>query len=733
MVAADPGPPPSFTSAHQPPVRRPFAAVKPFVEIDVLFRTDCFPPVLQPTCEANPEFTKFSDASDDSRFGALRMTLFEQEWRAISEIIEACIARENEAAVLSISNFVESISFEPDGHAKRTLVDVPAALVLGGMNSADNSQVFKTLLNHLRSTTETFVAQLNPLVCNDIASMIKAMVRQLTSQGEPDAAAGTDESETEAVNEKRLPKRAGDMKYLRQWFDGVSTTSARLVVLLHDFEQIPSSVFDDFVRICSANRSHVPLVLLLGLSTSFELFHQAVSRRTLSLLQCRKFSLSTSSQCVEAIINELLLTRKLGVKLSHSTFHLLFDEGFQKSHRSLAPLIAGFEYATLAHFYRNPLSIFATFGSSENDLREIRSILDEFPIMFEWLRSSPSFRQHIDNLILSGHLTAAKDLLTEDDALMDLLFSSIHDCQHQSAVNNGIFRITQATLAFFKRPPLAASRMYTCAVRHENLTTYGFMDDISKQIRTGRNPRKLLRLLLVWVELLKEIAVDDTAGVLTDLGKLVSRVQESLEKDQFSESESDEDQLMFRNQSQASPVLRVRKERTTRVAQLLKPITLTGLDGWSFEAEQIFRRLLDTKFRQLHKLPFCEIYQFGDWKHLKRSFMPQPRAVVKIALQSPKLYLGCSRCGADPRTSDCESEDISLVYCLHLECGHLINLYDLLTSFSLIVKSRSPNTPDVEIQARFVKAVAELEFLGFVKQTSRKTDHLQRLTWSSIL
>lgn len=32
-------------------------------------------------------------------------------------------------------------------------------------------------------------------------------------------------------------------------------------------------------------------------------------------------------------------------------------------------------------------------------------------------------------------------------------------------------------------------------------------------------------------------------------------------------------------------------------------------------------------------------------------------------------------------------------------------------------------------RARFVLAVSELQFLGFIKPTKRKTDHVARLTW----
>jgi len=36
-----------------------------------------------------------------------------------------------------------------------------------------------------------------------------------------------------------------------------------------------------------------------------------------------------------------------------------------------------------------------------------------------------------------------------------------------------------------------------------------------------------------------------------------------------------------------------------------------------------------------------------------------------------------------------------------------------------------------QLHARFIQAVSELQFLGFIKSTRQKTDHVQRLTWGA--
>ncbi|KAF9174645.1 Origin recognition complex subunit 3 [Mortierella sp. AD011] len=120
--------------------------------------------------------------------------------------------------------------------------------------------------------------------------------------------------------------------------------------------------------------------------------------------------------------------------------------------------------------------------------------------------------------------------------------------------------------------------------------------------------------------------------------------------------------------------------------------------------------------------------------------------------------------------------DVCILYKLYVECGRLINMYDWFTAFGMILervvgvegdddndgnvdeganslgraKKRAKVQPkkaakkkseesvkkegldQKEVQARFISGVAELQFMGFIKPTNRKTDHVQRLTWGSI-
>lgn len=139
--------------------------------------------------------------------------------------------------------------------------------------------------------------------------------------------------------------------------------------------------------------------------------------------------------------------------------------------------------------------------------------------------------------------------------------------------------------------------------------------------------------------------------------------------------------------------------------------------------------------------PLVELFVFADHLTVKRHIMGVPRASIHQALNNPAHYLQCECCEIENDEAKLlpTMPDVSIIYKLHLECGKMINMFDWLQSFKIVVDEREAmedddeeeddGTVDPKIQARFTRAVAELQFLGFIKPTKKKTDHVQRLTW----
>uniref|UniRef100_A0A3Q2YE56 Origin recognition complex subunit 3 n=1 Tax=Hippocampus comes TaxID=109280 RepID=A0A3Q2YE56_HIPCM len=131
-----------------------------------------------------------------------------------------------------------------------------------------------------------------------------------------------------------------------------------------------------------------------------------------------------------------------------------------------------------------------------------------------------------------------------------------------------------------------------------------------------------------------------------------------------------------------------------------------------------------------------EVCYYSSSSSVRRHLNATPRTSIQAALSSPYYYLPNESLQTDDGSVSNAAPDICIVHKLHLECGRLINLYDWMQAYSTVVSAAEGNDPDSDnfgkvddVKARFIRAVSELEFLGFIKSTKQKTDHVARLTW----
>lgn len=116
-----------------------------------------------------------------------------------------------------------------------------------------------------------------------------------------------------------------------------------------------------------------------------------------------------------------------------------------------------------------------------------------------------------------------------------------------------------------------------------------------------------------------------------------------------------------------------------------------------------------------------------------------PRLAVQTALRNPNVYLK----SYPQLDSNSEKYDVSLLpdlciaYKLYMENSRYINLFDWLNCWiSLVTNGAEQYAPDSKnklqvdpkFQARFGRCVSELQYLGFIRPSKRKTDHVEKLT-----
>ncbi|XP_045861774.1 origin recognition complex subunit 3 isoform X4 [Meles meles] len=135
--------------------------------------------------------------------------------------------------------------------------------------------------------------------------------------------------------------------------------------------------------------------------------------------------------------------------------------------------------------------------------------------------------------------------------------------------------------------------------------------------------------------------------------------------------------------------------------------------------------------------PLHEVVYFSAAHTLREHLNAAPRIALHTALNNPYYYLKNEALKSEEGCIPNVAPDICIAYKLHLECSRLINLVDWSEAFATVVTAAEKMDASSEnseerneiIHARFIRAVSELELLGFIKPTKQKTDHVARLTW----
>ena len=115
-------------------------------------------------------------------------------------------------------------------------------------------------------------------------------------------------------------------------------------------------------------------------------------------------------------------------------------------------------------------------------------------------------------------------------------------------------------------------------------------------------------------------------------------------------------------------------------------------------------------------------------------FHPRPRFAIERALLRPHDYLGHGCCEETDDSISARQPAIAILYKLYLECGNQINAADLLSAFWTVTNVRGGEEEEgkEEALALFERALGELKYLGMVKHSRKKVDHLARLTWQGL-
>ncbi|XP_005096627.1 origin recognition complex subunit 3 [Aplysia californica] len=739
-------------------------------------------------CKRVNEDDYVCDSKDRGR--KARMTLYREIWEDLHTQIEILRSDLNCQIFDDLIAFVSGCHRHRDSPGDRSaqlLGEIPAAVLVTGVNTPDHDVMFANLESMLKSQVSPLVARVGAQDNCRISALLSDIVAQLmnvtlTSEeredDEHDAGDLLPGEKSTAVSSSPIKlkvapvrKRALNLTTLVKWYkkkfgagspcksrsapcsprkrlkleetgeanaeqlkattNGSGVDKKPLVIIVfEDVENVNPAVFQDFISLCCSYLPSLPIVLILGIATAVTAIHQILPSAITSLLCMERFQAPPASRYLSHLMDKIVMVPDVAVKLGPKVFHFLLDT-FLYHDFSILNFITAFQFCMSEHFLSNPLSVLCCGGEevdyvtsqlSQAQLEDLRK-LASFKSFVESCPPNVQSKLWSDNAVTRKYLSSALTELHQHHANLFPALRFLH-CLSSALPKHPLGKQFRELYSLCLTTDVCESDSYKQAVTFLRLMS---LDDLSKALAAACQ------------------ALEEPSQSNEHLRPLFEEVERFVYRlGHLDEEEEQEEEKDMQQDANGVPLERILPQRT-KLHELKEKLQSMSSKRRKSPYEKLREEILESLQSHLRRLITCpltlplhEALYFNDLAAVKEQLKAAPRCSTQRALTLPGRYLNCACCHGNEHSILPSMPDICIVYKLHLECGTLVNLYDWLQAFVTIITAagdkggkskKKPQKPSTELRARFIRAVSELQFLGFIKSTRRKTDHVTRLTW----
>ncbi|KAM4866125.1 origin recognition complex subunit 3 isoform 2-T2 [Thomomys bottae] len=683
-----------------------------------------------------PEKDYFSKGKNESEDSKLRFETYHLLWQQMKSETEQLQEELNKNLFDSLIQFLQKshsgFHNSNDWSCQIKLKEIPTAALILGVNVTDHDLIFRSLTEAIQNNVTPHVVALKAKDCPDIKHFLQKFVTQLTE------CCGNVKAKEEESVEVTQRKTNCSMDSLTAWYKAVTKTGPKMpskkritssqwqsppvVLILKDMESFSTKVLQDFIIISSQHLHEFPLILIFGIATSPIIIHRLLPHAVSSLLCIELFQSLSCKEHLTTILDKLLLTTQFPFKINEKVLQVLTNI-FLYHDFSIQNFIKGLQLSLLEHFYSQPLSVLCC------NLLEAKKRINFLSFnQCEHIRRLPSFRRYVEKQASEKQvalLTNERILKVETQSLLENL--------HVYHVNYFlVLRCLHNFTSSLPKYPLGRQiRELYCACLEKSIWD---SEDYGSALQ-------LLRMLAKdeLMTILKKCVKVFNASSEKQLGGTAKKIEEFLAEFQnLDEAKEEEDA----SGSQSKGLQKTDLYHLQKSLLEMKELRRTSKKQTKFEIlrEKVVN-FIDSLVREYllppETQPLHEVVYFSSAHSLREHLNAAPRITLHTALNNPYYYLKNEALKSEEGCIPNIAPDICIAYKLHLECSRLINLVDWSEAFATVVTaaeqmdgnaSTSEERNEI-IHARFVRAVSELELLGFIKPTKQKTDHVARLTW----
>ncbi|XP_008974718.1 origin recognition complex subunit 3 isoform X2 [Pan paniscus] len=679
-------------------------------------------------------FNKGKNEPEDSK---LRFETYQLIWQQMKSENERLQEELNKNL---FGNLIEFLQKSHSGFQKNSrdlggqikLREIPTAALVLGVNVTDHDLTFRSLTEALQNNVTPYVVSLQAKDCPDMKHFLQKLISQLM-----DCCVDIKSKEEESVHVTQR-KTHYSMDSLSSWYMTVTqktdpkmlskkrTTSSQwqsppVVVILKDMESFATKVLQDFIIISSQHLHEFPLILIFGIATSPIIIHRLLPHAVSSLLCIELFQSLSCKEHLTTVLDKLLLTTQFPFKINEKVLQVLTNI-FLYHDFSVQNFIKGLQLSLLEHFYSQPLSVLCC--NLPEAKRRINFLSNN---QCENIRRLPSFRRYVEKQASEKQVA----LLTNERYLKEetqLLLENLH-VYHMNYFL--VLRCLHKFTSSLPKYPLGRQiRELYCTCLEKNIWDSEEYASVLQLLRMLAKD-ELMTILEKCFKVFKSYCENH-------LGSTAKRIEEFLAQFQsLDETEEEEDASgsqpkglqktdLYHLQKSLLEMKELRRSKKQTKFEVLRENVVNFIDCLVREY------LLPPETQPLH-----EVVYFSAAHALREHLNAAPRIALHTALNNPYYYLKNEALKSEEGCIPNIAPDICIAYKLHLECSRLINLVDWSEAFATVVtaaEKMDANSATSEemneiIHARFIRAVSELELLGFIKPTKQKTDHVARLTW----
>ncbi|KAF8128563.1 origin recognition complex subunit 3 N-terminus-domain-containing protein [Boletus edulis] len=670
--------------------------------LDDEHQTSIYIPFKEPDTDDIESYTLFPD-KDLLNGYELRLAAYKRAWSKCLERVQELIHALHAPIVDRVAELVNMAYTDTLPGLPYAELPVISVTVFG-----TSSSVFHEFSARLESEGQDglfddngthIVTHLHPQDCSNLTSAMKTLIAGFINK--------TDEEL--GIGGLQAPSAHLTSTYFRY---GSDSNTTRLVVVLHDFERFEPLVMQDLFEISSLAIPRLPLVFILSLTSppTPSYIHATYPRSTLARLQVRSCSFSTS----QAVLYDILLKTFFDVEfnpdlvLGPAAIEFLVDF-FGRHSPSLDGLVSILQLAHMKHF-EEPLTVFLSEESlASMDLTDPGSapFLNSVHVRVQGSTGNPT-----------GWRVADIDVLLEFVRSVRLAF------QRQSQLLRVAFRL------------FLVVQNFTTSLGIKSEKTLPELMCAALRGRLGTSYRYLCRIV-------RKLKVDQLDALLSEINDFFAGVSAQVQ--------GDEREIISRINTARSV-----RDRYSDEPQQVKDVA-EMIGDWLIE---YFERRLVT----LEELPLWDISYTGSAPFPSELLNPSLRASIFSGLLHPQDYsmTPTSNGGDDDEETLWDMSDTSILFHRYLESGKMINVFDWFESFSLVLetqrrhartdasahealirtpsrrkgKQRQVEVPEdgeeeldkwrLEVQSRFIRSLHELDYIGLIKHTGRKADHVMR-------